>query len=373
MGSLRIALDITSTVKREPTGIGNYVVDLVRALLETDRTNRYVLGIRPKRYLRRRNVRGLDGHRVAMLPLIPPWYGAFLGRVDVFHALGVRLPRFGRFRKVVTIHDLNTIDNPEFTRPDWARNRARRIAQTIGRADGVVTPSEFTRRRILERFSFPAERIRAVHHGVDLERYRPRPEEEVEAAKKKYGLDRPYILHVGAYVPRKNKEGLVRAFARSRAREDGLLALVGSKRGNFPEIAREAETLGLRQEIRYLGFVDRDEVAALLSGSRLFVFPSLYEGFGLPLLEAMACGSPVAAARASALPEVCGEAVEYFDPRSVEEISLAIDRFWEDEGRRRTLSEAGKARAAAFTWKRAAEQTVGFYQNLFDGVVWCTS
>lgn len=369
MGSLRITLDITSAVKPQPTGIGNYAVDFVRALLKHDRSNFYSLGIRPKRYLRKAYFPSMAdssaGRRAPILPLVPPWYGMFAGRIDLFHALGVRLPRFGSFLKVVTIHDLNTIDLPGLTRPDWAKNRAARIRETVERADGIVVPSEFTKQRILAVFGGEPSAMRVVPHGVDLDRYRPRESKEVESAQKKHGLERPYILHVGAYNPRKNKEALLRGFAKSRARQEGaLLALAGSKRGNFEEIAALGTQLGLGDAIRYLGFLDRDEVAALLSGARLSAYPSHYEGFGLPVLEAMACATPVAVAKASCLPEVAGEAAEYFAPDSDEQLAAAIDRLWQDESRRRALSQAGSLRAKSYTWTRAAESTLSFYREL---------
>lgn len=369
MSALRITLDITSAVKPQPTGIGNYVVDLVRALLAAKRGHFYSLGIRPKRFLRKRYFPSLadvpGGSRVPILPLVPPWYGVFAGRIDVFHALGVRLPRFGKFLKVVTIHDLNTLDRPDLTRPDWAENRGARIRETIARADGIVVPSAFTKQRILEVFSVPEAKIRVVHHGVDLDRYRPRAEREIEAARKKFNLDRPYMLHVGAFVPRKNKEALVRAFALSKARRDGaLLVLAGSKRGNFEEIAKLAASCGLGDAVRYPGFVDRDEVAALLSGARMSVYSSHYEGFGLPVLEAMACGAPVAVARASCLPEVGGDAAAYFDLGSDEAIAAALDELWTNEPRRHTLAQAGCRRAQDFTWARAAQLTHEFYEQL---------
>ncbi len=363
---MRIAIDVTSGVKPQPTGIGNYVTDLVGTLLKMDRNNHYSLGVRVKRFLRRHYLGNLGEGRAPMLPLIPGFYSSLLGRIDVFHALGVRLPRLGNFCKVATIHDLNTIETPELTRPDWAASRAQRIADTLSRANGVITPSEFTRERIIARFPFyPAEKIRTIHHGVDHERYRPRPAEEIKGVLQKFELDRPYVLHAGAYVPRKNKLNLLRAFAGSKAqKQGGQLVFAGAKRGNFSEIEAEGKKLQLDDSIRYLGYVGRDEIAALIAGAKIFAFPSFYEGFGLPVAEAMAIGTPVITARASCLPEIGGDAVEYFDPHSVEEIRICLEQLWQDESRLQELASRGKERGKLFTWERTAKQTLTFYQEL---------
>lgn len=362
---MRITFDVTSAVKSEPTGIGNYVVDLITAMHQVAPTVHFSMGVRLKKYFKREYVvRRFKSKRVTVLPLVPPVYSLLAGRIDLFHALGVRLPYYGEFKKVVTIHDLNTIENPEFTRPDWAKNRAARIEETINRADAIVTPSEFTRQRILSRFAYPEEWIRTVFHGVDLDLYSRKDPEKVAAFTKKVGLDRPYLLHVGAYVPRKNKIGLVRAFAQSYARKEGLLVLAGSKRGTYAEVAAEVEKLGIQDAVRYLGYVEREEVALLMQGARVFAFPSFYEGFGLPVLEAMAIGTPVMAAHASCLPEVGGDTVEYFDPKSVESMVSSLNRLWEDETRRSVLTKKAIERAKEFTWQRAAKATLALYQEV---------
>ena len=364
---MHILIDVSSAARPDPTGIGNYARELITQLFEIDKENRYTFGIRPKKYAFREHLQNLGNGRAGLLPIVPPFYCFLRGRVDIFHSLHHSLPPLRLFRRVVTIHDLDTIEAAELFDTNWAEKRATRMVRTLRRADAIITPSRFTRDRILERFSIPANRIRVVFHGVNHAHFYPRPSPLAAETAARYGLERPFILHIGSYNPRKNKLRLVQSFQRSRASGDGLLVLVGRRRGDYPEILAEVRRLGLEKKVRFLDYVGREDIPLLLAACRFFAFPSYYEGFGLPVLEAMATGIPVAASKASAVPEVAEDVAEYFDPNSLEEMTAVFDRLWDDEARRRDLASRGPHRAALFTWREAAEQTLEVYRRAVSG------
>lgn len=360
---MHILLDVSSTARPDPTGIGNYSRELIRELFAIDQENRYTFGIRPKKFSRRKFIEHMKQGRAGFLPLIPPVYAFLRGRVDLFHALHNRLPALPGFRKVVTIHDLDSIEASELFDADWAAKQVRQMELAISRADAIITPSQFTTDRLFERFPQAREKSFTIHHGVDHAHYFPRDPERTGEIARRYGIDRPYIFNVGAYNPRKNKVNLLRAFARARLRRDALLVLVGRQRGNFREVAQEAEDLGIADRVRFLGYVEREDIAPLIAGARIFAFPSIYEGFGLPILEAMACGTPVLSSKIASLPEVGGDAVRYCDVLVPEAMAATLDALWESESERDELVRRGIARAAQFTWRRAAEQTLDVYRR----------
>ena len=165
--------------------------------------------------------------------------------------------------------------------------------------------------------------------------------------------------------PRKNTAGLVRAFARARGAADGLLLLGGNPKGDvYEQTARAIADCGVGDRVRFLGYVEHDDVPALYAAARLSVFPSLYEGFGLPVVEAMACGTPIATSQVSSMPEICSDAAEYFDPESVDSMAAAIERAWSDEARRHELRARGLERAKLFRWERTARETLAFYGDV---------
>lgn len=363
---MRVLLDVTSAAKPRPTGIANYARALVGALLALRTPHEWRTGTRPGRWRTRRHardLRGSDGRPPRLL--LGPGYAFGAGRPDLLHALGVRLPRHGRYAKVVTIHDLGTIDRPDLTPADWSRRRARRIAESVARADGVVTPSAFTRGRLLAAFpDLDPRRVAVVPHGVDAARFAPPAPAAAAATARALGLARPFVLHVSAYAPRKNQALLVRAFARSGLAREGDLVFCGPRGAGAEALAAVARDAGVAPAVRFLGYLPLEQVPLLLGAARCFVVPSRYEGFGLPLLEALACGTPALAARASCLPEVGGDAALWFDPDDEEGLAALLAGLWPDAARRAALGRAGRAQAAGFTWERTARETLAFYAQV---------
>jgi glycosyltransferase involved in cell wall biosynthesis len=283
--------------------------------------------------------------------------------VDLFHGVtGFELPPRGPWALVTTVHDLIPLRLPAVVpaRHRWAVRCL--LGGALRRADRVIAVSEVTRQEILARYRLPPERVVVVPEAAGPE-FRPPTAETLAAARARYGLERPYVLSVGLLEPKKNLVALLDAVARlRRAGEWGTaeLLVVGA-RGWGPDPAARAHALGLADTVRFLGGVPDHDLPALYGGARAFAFPSLWEGFGLPVLEAMASGTPVVASDRGALPELTAGAALLVEPRA-EPLADALGRLLADGALRARLRAAGLARAAAFSWERTARETLQVYR-----------
>jgi alpha-1,3-rhamnosyl/mannosyltransferase len=364
---LRIAIDVSSAAKPDPTGIGRYAVELVRAasaLLGPGERLRLVLG--PRRWPNRRHVAWLSGLPRVDGPrlLLGPVSALFLGRADIFHATGSALPRGIRALKVATVHDTNTLDDASLASADWVEKRSERRRALARRADMILAVSSFVRSRVLHHFpEIGADRVRVTYHGVDHAGLGPEPDPSDREILARHGIaGRPYVLFVGRVEHRKNPDGLVRGFALARAARDHALVFAGPLgRSTVDEAIREA---GVADRVRFLGRFDDRDLGALYRGARAFALPSRYEGFGIPLVEALACGVPSLAADRTSLPEVAGGAALLVDPDSPESIGGALERLLSDEALRSDLEARGLVQAKKFTWRACAEATLEAYKAL---------
>jgi alpha-1,3-rhamnosyl/mannosyltransferase len=266
------------------------------------------------------------------------------------------------------------------------------IRLALASSDKVIAVSKATKEDLIKFYHVPQEKIAVTYLAAD-ERFRPRSEDEVAAMRRKYGLPARYVLYFGINKPHKNLVRLIEAwslviglFSRShvylRQRKvftwDSLdfgrknwslgfdhwsLVIAGAWDERYPEPIERAEALGITESVRFLGPVPEEDLPALYSGATLFVFPSLWEGFGLPVLEAMACGVPVACSKTSSLPEIVGDAALMFDPSDVEGMALTIRRALEDEALRAEIGEKGLQRAAQFSWNDMAITTLKVYSE----------
>ena len=277
-----------------------------------------------------------------------------LAGADVIHATAFPVPPRSH-PLVLTIHDLAFLHEPAHFTPRGNRFFRRGLEVALREADLVVCPSEATRDDCVAHGFDPA-RLRVVHLGVDL---RHASEEEVIRVRDKYGLERPYVLWVGTIEPRKNVPALVQAFA-SLGRKDVDLVLVGPSGWNEDLGATLAP---IAQRVRTLGSVGRKELTALYAGATLFCFPSLLEGFGLPVLEAMSQGTAVVTSRGTSTEELAGGAGVVVDPRDVPALAQAIERLLDDDDERGRLASAGRERAETFTWERTAHGLAQVYRE----------
>jgi glycosyltransferase involved in cell wall biosynthesis len=236
------------------------------------------------------------------------------------------------------------------------------IRRAIRHATRIVTVSDSVRDDIVKALRVDPRRIVRIHHGV-APRFRPAAPDAIRAFRERRGLARPYLLFVGNLEPRKNLPGLLRAFREVRRRHAGPLDLVvtGQVAWLSRPLLRDLGTEDLGESVRTTGFLPPGDLPVLYSGAEAFVFPTLGEGFGLPVLEAMACGTPVITSNLSCLPEVAGDAAVLCDPHAIDSISEAILSILTDPGRREDLVRRGLARAAGFTWERTARETLAAY------------
>jgi glycosyltransferase involved in cell wall biosynthesis len=290
-------------------------------------------------------------------------------RLDVFWGTNNMLPLGlpSQIAKVVTIHDLIWLFHPETADP-FSRCMYWLFAERSARqADRIIAVSQSTARDLERVWKVPESRIEVVHHGVGPA-YRPQDRRAAaEHVASKYGVSKDYIMTVGTVVPHKNLVTLVEAMRilRTRGELSFQLLVVGAKGWKSSKLLAAVQGAGLTdRHIRFLGFAPEEDLPMLYSGSSSFVFPSLYEGFGLPLVEAMACGVPIVASDASSIPEVVGDAALFVPPTQPEALAEAILRVRSDDDLRRTMTEKGLCRATCFCWEKAARQLLECLRNV---------
>ena len=381
---MRIAIDYTAAT-RQAAGIGNYVRSLVDAMLAQDDTNQYTLltSGRPPRerpFPTAENVRG----RSLIIPdryLNVLWYRwrlpisatFFTGQVDIYHGPDFVLPPLnGKLRKVVTVHDLAFLEHPEYAVPELAAYLKKVVPEAVEAADVVASVSQTTRQTLIEHFQTPPGKITLVPNGIRAYFRRITDPVLLEATRHKFGLKSPLVLGVGTQEPRKNHLGLIKAFHKAvstgnKSTRPAMLALAGGSGWLYEETEQIVAELKLEKKVRFLGHVSDLELMMLYSLADVFVFPSFYEGFGVPPLEAMACGTPVITSNTSSLPEVVGDAAIMVNPHKINEIASAINRVLENKQLQEDLRQKGYARAAHFTWVRSAQKMLSIYTQLYEG------
>jgi glycosyltransferase involved in cell wall biosynthesis len=380
---MHIGIDASRVTVAQRTGTEHYTFELLAALAQLDRQNRYTLycnqppaalpPLGPNFSLRHIPFPRLWTHaRLSVeLALHPP---------DVLFVpahvlpLGVLLRR--RMRTVVTIHDMGYMRFPESHTPAQRRYLRLSTSWSARAASQLIAISNTTRDDLMRYAGARPEKISVVHHGVSP-RFQPVADQNLIAATQaKYGITPPYFLYVGTIQPRKNLARLIEAFA-SATRDWGLgtgniapnpqspipnlqLVIAGKRGWLTGEIERQAAQLfgSGSPAVRFTGYIADQDLPALLSGALAFVFPSRYEGFGMPILEAMACGTPVLASATSALPEIAGAAALLIDPEDTAAIADGLARLTSDAVLRADLRARGLARAAQFTWERCAAETL---------------
>lgn len=384
---MRIGIDLTA-LNAQPSGIDRSLMGLVWSLARLDQKNEYLLFVNLEdrwRFEARRNGGGDGGgalpanFRVFTLSLRPraprllfqqillPAMLAAL-RADVLHSPAFFMPAWrGRQRHLLTVHDMTSFLAPH-CHPRSRRGHLYRsgIAAGIRRADLVSVPSPAVKEDISRLLpDVPAERVRVVPWGID-EAFRPQRSADVRRTLGRLGIPTPYILFVGTLDPRKNLPALVEAYARLLAERDlpEHLVLAGQPGWSADELLSRSRAPWLRGRVHVAGYVAEADLPLLYAGARLFVYPSLLEGFGFPPLEAMATGVPVVASLTSSLEDNLTGAAELVPPQQVGELAAAMERLLADEAARRRCVEAGLRRAASFRWETCARHTRGCYEQL---------
>ena len=367
---MHIGIDAT-TVSDQRAGVGNYIVQLVRSLAAQDGGHDFTV------FVDREQVKEFEGlPRVRPLAVAVRGRGARLvweqaslpglarrERLDLLHSPHYTMPARLRTRSVVSFHDLFFV-----THPEWHVPAKRVLFPPIMRwsarhASHLIASSHSTRDDVIRVFGVPPDRVTVVPLGAGVE-FAPAPPAAVAEVCGRHGLaPNDYILSIGVLEPRKNLPRLVGAFARIAARApDVVLAIAGKQGWQYEQIYDQVQRSGLGDRVRFVGYVPHADLPALYTGARVFAYPSLSEGFGLPVVEAMRCGTAVVTSDVSSLPEVAGDAALQVPPDDEASLADALLRLAQDDSLRATLARRGIARGQEFSWARCARETLRVYE-----------
>lgn len=383
---MKIGIDI-SQLAYPGTGVATYTQNLVENLLKIDKENEYVLfysslrkhGSQITRFdsvdPRRKSGMTIRNYRIPPILLESLWnrlhllpIETFTGKLDVFHTSDWLEPP-SRCPKVTTIHDLTVLKYPEtFTARgghDIVANQKRKLELVKKESKIIIAVSENTKQDIVDLLKISEERIRVVYEAADEIFGKQEARSKKQEVMKKYGISGKYILAVGTREPRKNLERVIEAYKLLLSQYPDLSLVIAGKYGWGDEklnIKNKQSLIPRNKKLKILGFVPKEDLVELYAGAEVFVYPSLYEGFGLPVLEAMASGCPVVTSNVSSLPEVAGDAGILVDPNNVEDIAQGIKKALEQ---REPLIKKGLVQASKFSWEKTAQETLKIYYEVF--------
>jgi glycosyltransferase involved in cell wall biosynthesis len=369
---MRFAID-AHAIGRNLTGNEVYIRNLINSLAELDEDSEFVAYVSEAEAERRLPCR-FRRRRVARNPFLRlGWDLGQCVRIDRPDLLHVQYTArlCGAARVVVSVHDVSFLHHPEFFPPARAWQLRACVRRTVARSSKVLTPSHFSARAIRAAYSLPDEHVVVTPNGVSSH-FRPLPRERAaREVLERFGIAAPYVFSVGDLQLRKNQTGLIAAFERVLESNPSLahhLVLAGQDSWYGDRVKKQAARSRFRDRIHFTGFVSDEDLLRLYAGCDVFVFPSLYEGFGLPILEAMACGRAVACSATTACGEVADSAALLFDPRDVDEMARAIRDLLIDPSLRSRMERLGIARAGRFQWSEAAARTLAVYYEVAESV-----
>jgi glycosyltransferase involved in cell wall biosynthesis len=371
---MRIGIDATA-LPLQPVGAGIYMINLVRALAAVNERDELVIFTHPAGR-KQMAVQESKHFRWAVVPdkSIPRrlfWEQIGLPRLvgkmrlDLLHSLHYTRPWRLPCRSVVTFHDMTFFLYPQLHTRSKQAFFPLTIRASARSADAIIAVSESTRADSIRLLGIPGEKIIATPLGVDPA-FRPiRDLESLDVVRQRYNLPDRFILYVGLVEPRKNLSGLIRAYR--SALEGGIahrLVVVGRFGWSYQQVLDEIEALGLQERVQFTGYIPQADLPIVYNLASLFVYPTLYEGFGLPALEAMACGTPVVTSNVASLPEIIGEAGVLIPPGDQQALSQALQDVLSDPGLQTHLAIKGPQQASQFTWERTARQTLQVYRQV---------
>jgi len=380
---MHIGIDISRTLGN-PTGVGWYTAHLVDAFRSIDVENEYSLypffwHCHPNDY---RNALRFSGRNFTVRDtdrnfpeLAKRWSEntlsaeQLLGPIDILHCPAYTAPDVSHCRLIVTIHDMSFLTHPHFHTDE---NRRFCMIQTLRAsrfADAIICVSEATARDVQRYLHINEDRLFVIPEAAGEEFRRIDDQAVIMKTLIDYGIQENFILYVGTVEPRKNLSTLIEAYARLRKSTsyNEWLVIAGGSGWKNEDIYKRVEELGLTSYVKFLGYVSSDALVALYNSCRVFVYPSLYEGFGLPVLEAMACGAPVITSSVSSLPEVAGDAAIAVDPQHIDSLTDSIYSILSDDTMRMELRRKGLYRASRFSWEETARKTLALYARVFAG------
>ncbi|MDX1520733.1 MAG: glycosyltransferase family 1 protein [Anaerolineae bacterium] len=374
---MKIAIDYTAALKQSG-GIGRYTRGLITTLAQFDRANQYTLLATPdapsdalklfdgrpnfthKRYPLPERWMTIGWHRL-YLPVPVEW---FAGEIQLFHSPNFILPPVRRAKTLLTVHDLSFIRHPQGAVDKLRTWLEQVVPHSLARADHILADSHSTKADLIDLYAVPAPQITVIGAGVEA-RFQPITDPaQRQATHHRYNLpDEKFVLGLGTLEPRKNFTGLVDAFNRSPIRDSHHLVIAGGKGWLYDDILKAAESSPVQDRIHLIGFVADDDLPTLYSLADIFAFPSHYEGFGIPVIEAMACGTPVVCADNSSLPEVAGSAALQVSASDSTGLAEALHQLATDPALRAQAVEQGFTQAKKFTWQAAAKKLLAVYEQ----------
>jgi glycosyltransferase involved in cell wall biosynthesis len=369
---MRIAIDAR---KLHDFGIGTYIRNVLSGLARVDQQTEYIVLCRPSDA---DAINELGANFRAVPETARPysvgeqvWIPLSLvrERAHLLHEPHYVLPPATRCRSVVTIHDCIHLMFPQYLPGRMAHVYARAAMWgAVHKSDRILTVSEASKRDILRFFGVDGEKVEVIYNAIDARFLAPPDMARMDQVRQRYQLDHPFLLYVGNIKPHKNLERLIDAFGRVRARglDELRLVIIGDEISKYPPLRQAVHRHRLDKFVRFLGFQPHETLAAFYRLARAFAFPSLYEGFGLPPLEAMACGAPVVTSNVSSLPEIAGGAAILVDPYDPASIADGIERAVTDEALRAELIERGFARARQFSWTQSVAAIHRIYMEVLE-------
>lgn len=380
---MRIALNLLGYTPGRG-GVETYLVNLFQALQEVDRHNEYLVLCDP--VAAARFCSPLANFKLQPYSIEKPslnWFlrgvGQRLGGFDLLarqlrdldvdvmhHPLTTLNPQSLPYPAVLTFHDMQHEYFPELFNAKELNRRHKEYRASVEQAQAVIAISQHVKDCLTDRYGVSTDKIHVVHHGYSDRFERIDDTERLATVVEKYSLQRPFVVYPAATWAHKNHLRLLSAIhiLVEQGQFDGELLMIGASMDFHGQVLSEIERLGLKRHVRWLGYLPDEDMPYLYNLARLMVFPSLFEGFGLPLVEAMACGCPVACSNAASLPEIAGNAADFFDPASVEEMAETIARLWQSDAQQCDLREKGLVRACNFQWPVAALKTVDVYRRV---------
>ncbi len=369
---MKVGIDSRAAIWYRGTGMGTYTYQLIRNIYLIDKKTDYHFFLPNERF------QGLNPLNSGVFHSIGQTKNKFWEEIasvaidprgmDVYHVPqnGIGLPKVKECKTVVTIHDLIPYILPETVGPGYLKIFRETMPMILERADHIITVSEHSKKDLIRLMKVPEEKISVIYEAAETI-YKPINKELAKARlANKYGIREPYILYLGGFSPRKNLVGLIHAFALLRKELPGpcKLLVVGRENPMVEAAKKAAVKTGCDKDILFAGFAPIQDLPFLYNGAELFAYPSFYEGFGLPPIEAMACGTPTIVSNCSSLPEVVGEAALSVSPEDVSALASQMHRIFSDSRLRQELSRAGILRASEFSWTKAAAKTIQVYKNV---------
>lgn len=368
---MNIGIDARAARWYRGTGIGTYTYQLIYNINLMDKYNKYLL------FLPDENISDINPGENIDIRLISEdrkenfWEEVDIPniltntKIDIYHVPqnGIGLPREKSCPFVITLHDIIPYKLPETVGPQYLDIYTREIPEIIPICDSIITVSEYSKKDIAEALNFPLEKIYVTHLAAE-DIYYPRNKKLCkDLIKSKYDIDNKFILYVGGFSPRKNIKGLIEAFSliKPKLKEKYSLVILGKKGRSYYDYRDLAYKLNLKDDVIFPGYIPVDELPIFYNAADIFCYPSLYEGFGLPPLEAMACGTPTIASNVTSIPEVLGDDALYINPFDVKDISSKLSLLIEDPDFKNTLSFKGLKRSTMFSWKKTAIETIEAY------------